>query len=86
MVRAGLLTPHLEETAMEARAKRLNPIPTLPRPQRLIHAYAMSDAINLVASKYRPAAQWLMHNTQVVAFRELCRSVKHGIVTTSYPL
>jgi len=76
MVRSGLFNKTMVETAEHAKKIGLHPIPVLPKDQRIVNLYPTIDAINLLTSSHREAGRWLMNQTRVITFREMCQSIK----------
>lgn len=76
VVRSGLLTTNLCKYASQAIKLGLRPFPPVPKREPVFKLYPILDAINLLAADYREAGRWLIHQTRLITFRELCCSIK----------
>jgi hypothetical protein len=48
----------------------------MPKKQPIMNLYPTLNAINMLTPDYREAGRWLMHHTQIMAFRQLCHSIR----------
>jgi len=76
LIKSGLFVKTILETAAHAIRIGLHPLPRVPCAQTIVNLYPTLDAINIVDSNHREAARWLMYQTRVVSFRELCQSIR----------
>lgn len=80
MVKSGLFTKSLMQTAENAKKMGLHPLPALPRNVTHVNLFATMDAINMLDERKRSGGQWLMYRTKIITFRELCASVKSSCI------